>query len=168
MSEIPFASGEPGPLLTALCCGDSKRGPELGQSCGTSPMNTGEQQATYFFIFCPLTARGICFVCAVCGTNQRDHSRTLFLYFFQSRRFIYHLSGCVSCHKTRSWRVAVKPRQTFKCLITGSDLCRQGCTFSGELARTCPTSAPTLMRTHARVYRLLNRDRWNSRTSARG
>lgn len=36
VSEIPFASGEPGPLLTALCCSDSEGGPELGQSCSTS------------------------------------------------------------------------------------------------------------------------------------
>lgn len=42
VSEIPFASGEPGPLLTELCRSDSERGPELGQSCGTSRGDAGQ------------------------------------------------------------------------------------------------------------------------------
>lgn len=42
VSEIPFASGEPGPLLTELCRSDSERGPELGQSCGASRRNASQ------------------------------------------------------------------------------------------------------------------------------
>lgn len=136
VSEIPFASGEPGPLLTELCRSDSEGGPALGQSCGTSRRNASQQWASaarrrLLSSSCTWPSSGV----RGPWNKSPGPSRSPF-------SFIYQLSGCVSFRDARHKRIALKPRRTFECFITGSDLCRQSCTSSGEFARTCPTSAP--------------------------